>query len=979
MDQERERIQEDLRGLIAGDVHCDDLFVQMYASDASIFEVQPIGVVRPRYTADVVACVQYAAANEIPLHPRGAGTGLAGESLGSGLIVDFSRYMRRIIDFDDDTVRLQPGVVHASLNAMLKPHGRVFGPDPAMSKVTTMGGTLGVDSSGSHWLRYGSASRHVVSMELVLADGEVISAGREPVDGLVGQGGRKRMLVTELSAVFARHADVINAHRSPHAVDRCGYRVSGVLQDGFLDLPKLLCGSEGTLAMITEATVATSPLPAHVGVALLFFDQSDKASQAVMEILPYGPSACDLMDRRHLSLAREADVRYDLLIPPQAEAMLLVEFDAPQLEEVRERLANVIDRLRDAKELAFDAHRTTDPETLDFYWQLAYRVVPTLYRLKGTSRPLPLVEDVSIPPAVLPDFLVRVQNVLKQHQVTASLFGHVGHGQLHIRPFLDLSDRDDVAKMQRLAGDLYQEVDDVGGSIGGEHGSGLSRTPFLREHLGPLYDVFREIKQVFDPAGTLNPGKIVTDHPASIAPYLRTVHAPVSSETETLQTTPLQLSWSTDEMTHAARECNGCGACRSQRPDVRMCPIFRFSPGEEASPRAKANLVRAVLTGRLDAETVASDEFKEIADLCVNCHQCRLECPAEADIPKLMVEAKAQYLSTNGLRPSEWLIGRIDLIDAFASWVQPLANWAITSPQARWLLEKTLGIAQGRKLPRLARRSFLRRAARRKLTKPSETDARKVLYFVDVYANHHDPQLAEAVVEVLQHNGIEVYVPTEQMYSAMPLIAVGAVDAARKIARHNTNLLADAVRQGYEIVASEPAATLCLTHEYRNLLDDDDAQLVAENTSDIGAYLWRMHQNGELKLELQSVEAKLGYHRPCHLKALQVGSPGENLLGLIPGLEIHRTDKGCSGMAGTYGLMRKNYRSSLRAGRQVITSLRDPLLQAGTTECSACKMQMEQGTTKPTVHPIKLLALSYGLMPEIADLLNARSQEFVVT
>jgi Fe-S oxidoreductase len=410
-----------------------------------------------------------------------------------------------------------------------------------------------------------------------------------------------------------------------------------------------------------------------------------------------------------------------------------------------------------------------------------------------------------------------------------------------------------------------------------------------------------------------------------------------------------------------------------------MCPIFRYGPSEEASPRAKANLMRAVLTGQLDPAVVASDEFKRVADLCVNCHQCRLECPANVDIPKLMIEAKAAHVRTNGLRPSDWTIARLDRLLSWASLVRPLVNRAIGNRQARWVIEKLTGIAQGRKLPRLSRQTFLRRAARQRLTRPVKRSGHKVLYFVDSYANYFDPQLGEALVALLQHNNIAVYVPPDQMYSGMPLISIGALDRAREVAKHNVALLADAVRQGYHIVATEPSAALCLQHEYVNLLGDDDTRLVAENSSEACTYLWKLHQSGWLQLDLKPVNATLGYHRPCHLKALEVGSPGENLLQLIPGLKVLRTEKGCSGMAGTFGLKRENYRSSLRAGWGVISSLRNPVLQAGTTECSACKMQMEQGTTKPTIHPLKLLALSYGLMPEVKELLTARGQDLVVT
>ncbi|REK10275.1 MAG: anaerobic glycerol-3-phosphate dehydrogenase subunit C [Planctomycetota bacterium] len=988
MDPERQRIQDDLRGLVKGDVRCDDVFVHLYATDASIYEIPPLAVVRPRNLTDVVAVVEYAAENDLAIHPRGAGTGLAGESLGRGIMLDFSRYMRRVLETDDRTVRVQPGIPHAQLNEHLRARGRQFGPDPAMSDVTTMGSVVAVDSGGSRWLKYGSARRNVISLEIVLADGDVLHVGREPLMGHRDPESPKAHLVTTLADLLRRNADIIAEHQPQSAVNRSGYHLDILSQDT-LDLAGLLSGSEGTLAVITEATLATHPLPKHRGVALLLFDRLESAARAVMEILPFEPSACDLMDRRHLSLARESTVQFDLLIPSETEAALLVEQEGDTLVEVSDKLAQVVERVRRKKRLAFHAIQAQDREEVELYWGLARKVVPTLHRMKGSTRPLPFIEDMAVPPRALPDFLVQMQNVLKQHQVTASLFGHAGHGQLHLRPLLDLSKPDDVARMSRLAADLYGEVIDAGGTISGEHADGLSRTGFIRRQYGPLADVFRRVKRVFDPQNILNPGKIVGSSPDLLTNDLRRLTVPppppkTESDDEPQQADPAapqtwQLSWSSDEIALAARNCNGCGACRSQMDDVRMCPIFRFAPAEESSPRAKANLMRSILTGGLPLTTLTTDEYKDVTDLCVNCHMCRLECPATVDIPKLMMEGKGSYVQINGLSSSDWLMSRIDRLSSFAGRFPRLANLAITNGVARWLMEKTLGIAQGRKLPRLARRNFLKVAAKRRLTRPTRRDVSKVLYFVDTYANHHDPQLAEAFVSVLEHNAVAVYVHPAQQSSGMPMISLGALAAARELATHNVALLAEAVRQGYHVVATEPSAALALTHEYPKLLDDDDARLVAANTSEACAYLWRLHQAGKLQLDLHPINGVLGYHMPCHVRAMQTGAPGENLLRLIPGLVVERTENSCSGMAGTFGLKRENYRASLRAGRALIGSLRSPRLQAGTTECSACKIQMEQGAGKPTIHPVKLLALAYGLMPEVAELLSVQVEELVVT
>jgi FAD/FMN-containing dehydrogenase/Fe-S oxidoreductase len=1005
MDPDQHRIEEDLRGMLQGDVRCDDVFTQLYASDASIYQLQPLGIVRPRTLNDVVATVRYAAENHLPIHARGAGTGLAGESLGRGIVLDFSRYFRRILADEGDRVRAQPGVVLSTLNRHLARTGRLFGPDPAMRNVTTIGSIVAIDAGGSHWPRYGSTRRHIAALEVVMADGTILrinqhSLSDSPTDSN-GDGAlqndatlRVRDLSRAVAGLIKRHTTVIEKHKPQSLVNRSGYRLDDVFSGDRVDLAKLLVGSEGTLALVTEATLTVDPLPAHRGCVILLFDSLDKAAHAALEIARLGPAACDLMDRRHLSLARETDIRYELLIPVEAEAALLVEHQADNADELRAGIESIVELSQYKTGLAGASHIAEDEADFQLYWGLGQRFVPTLHRMQGLSRPVPGIEDIAVPLAALPVFLRHVQDTLKRLQVTASVFGHAAQGQLHIRPFLDLANPDNVRTMESLAGELYEKVWLLRGTISGEHGDGLSRTPYLARQYGPLVNVFRELKQIFDPHGLLNPGKIVPLIPTRMTQNLRPTRGGPNDHVSAgadLASSPhphngqaerpieLQLSWSSDEMASAARACNGCGACRSTSREVRMCPIFRMNPREEASPRAKANLIRGIVDGTLSSDVLLHDECKQVADLCVHCHMCRLECPATVNIPKLMLEAKAQYVRTNGLTFHDWLLARVDMLASLAGRLPGITNWALTNPQSRWLLEKATGIAQGRKLPRLSRRNFLQQSTMRRLHLPPRIAGEKVVYFVDTYANYFDTQLADAFVAVLRHNGVGVFVPHDQLQAAMPMIAQGALEPAREIAARNVALLAETIRQGYTVVATEPSAALALTHEYPILLDDDeDALAVAQHTQEACQYLWQLHQSGRLKLDFRPQRISVGYHVPCHLRALGVGAPAENLLRLVPGLRVNRLEKGCSGAAGLWGVKRENYRASLRAGLELISAIRHGQFQITMTECSTCKMQMEQSSTKATIHPIKLLALAYGLMPEIASLVLSSGRPLVV-
>jgi FAD/FMN-containing dehydrogenase/Fe-S oxidoreductase len=990
MDQERSRIEADLSGVLDGEVRCSDLFLQLYSSDASVHEIRPLGVVRPRNVNDVVHVVNYARENRLSLHPRGSGSNVIGGCLGRGLILDFSYDMRRIESVDGDTVTVQPGVVLATLNRELRSIGRVFGPDPATRSVTTIGGILALNLTGSHWAKFGAPRDQVLELQVVLPNGQIVdipSSIKDP-DNETRLEPYLESIRNRLETLVQSRQKSIDEYRPKTLINQAGYNLFDLAPNGKVDLTRLLVGSEGTLGIITRAILKTEKIAQHRGVALLFFNRLDSAARAAVEINSLDVSACDLLDRRLLTLARETNPQFVRLIPVEAEAMLLVEYQSDDDATLREKLEQLAYRIVKRRKLAFDVLITTQLDERNLFWRLTRRVTPTLYRLRGDRRAVPFVEDLAVAPAKLPEFLAAAHQILNRHEVTASIFSHTPQGLIQLNPFLDLSSPNDIHLMQRLLDDLLSKVLEFGGTASGAFGDGLTRTWHLRRQFGGLYTAFVEVKNLFDPDYLLNPGIIVEQGERSPTANLRRLAPPTAGpadqSAELTSTTMLpiiepQLAWGPDDIAATSRNCNGCARCRTGAEDQRMCPIFRIGPREEASPRAKANLMRSIISGQLPVSIMATDEFKAVADLCVNCHQCRFECPAGVDIPKLMIEAKAQYVIVNGLSVSDWLFARLDLLYEFAGRMPRVTNQMIRSKLARWLMQRFLGIAQGRKLPRFSQMSFLRWANRNRLSRSNRQLGRKVAFFVDAYVNWNDLELGQAFVKVLQHNGIDVVVPQEQLVSGMSLISDGVLTRARRLAEKNVELLAEYVRQGFQIVTTEPSAALALKHEYLNLLDDDDARLVSANTFEACHYLLNLHQTGDLELDFRPVNQTVGYHMPCHQKALEIGNPGVNLLRLIPGLQVEQIEKGCSGMCGTFGLKRRNYVRSLRTGFPLINAMRSPSIVAGTTECSTCKIQMEQGTSKPTIHPIKILALAYGLLPQLTNMFDRRNEELVVS
>lgn len=961
---------DDLTGSLRGDVRCDPVTTAIYSSDASLYQIRPLGVAYPKDADDVRTLARYAAEQELALVPRGAGSSVAGGAVGAGLIVDFARYMNRVLSDDGETVRVEPGVALEPLNRRLLPSGRYFPPDPAAYAITTIGGMIATNAAGSHSIQIGTTRDHIKSLESILIGGSSFEATREDAEAfeqrlvtagsVAGNAPNPATLLHSLRVLLTENKELVEAGRPRSLRNNCGYHVWNALRPRGIDLAGLLVGSEGTLGLFSAATIRVAAIPAHREVALLLFGSIEEGLDAVQAVLPVGVAACDLIDRRLLSLAREGDVRFEQLISPSAEVALLVEVIGETSQEAQARLDEVL-AVTKPHDMSVAARASSDDdlEGVRFLWTLPGKVVPRLTKLRGLTRPLPIVEDIAVPPEAMQEFRVRAQKVFQRHQVTATLYAHAGAGQMHFRPFLPPPEAGGGgAALESLARDLYQVVLSLGGVVSGEHGDGLARTAFVRTQYGPLYRVFQQIKEMFDPAGLLNPGKIISDDPKATIRYLRPTMADPPAITE------LNLRWSPQRFAEEAVRCNGCGNCRTQEVGLRMCPFFRVDETEDATPRAKATAARLLASGALSPNEAESD-IDRLTSLCFNCKQCHGECPSEVDIPHLVMEMKGARVAADGLSRSDWALSRTHMAGPFGNSLAFATNQILASSAARWLLEKSVGLSRRRKLPRYARRPFLRTIPRRCRTLQTGANGEKaVIYFVDEFANRFDPELARAFIAVCERQGFAVHVPAEQLPSGMALASAGDLAAARELAEENVRILAPFAREGHRIVCTEPSAAVCLKTEYPFLLDHPEVELVAQKTMEAGAFLAGLHREGKFDTRLNPLPLSVGYHTPCHVRSQSPDEPLATLLTLIPELRLHKIETGCSGMAGTWGLSTKNFRTSIRMGWPLITAMRDESITCGATECSSCKMQMEQGTTKATLHPLKLLAWSYaGKMP----------------
>ena len=957
IDRSTSTIATELRKRIRGEVRSDPFSLSLYATDASSYEIQPLVVVYPRHENEIRECVHFARTHGIPIIARGAGSGLTGESLGRAIILDMNVHMARIIELDrqNQTVAVEAGVVLDSLNRSLKSYGFRFGPDPASSDRCTLGGMIANNACGARALKYGSTREHLLSARVVLSDNSVTNFREVELDGPIhgrkkNQEGLAGKVNRELPELLKKHAAVIAAKRLRAERNRSGYLLDGVLEGARFHPQRLLCASEGTLGIVTEAVLKVVPLPGETGLAAVCFASLLDAARAVPAIRETQPVACELFDALLLRLGREARPELAALLPADAGAMLAVEYEDASRAGVEARVQALAARL--GQGVAHHSFRfISDPREQADFWETRRAATPLLFRRADGLQPIAFVEDACVPVDRLAEYVQKVTQVFEKYKLEYSAYAHAGHGLPHLRPFMDLRRKEHVELLEKVAGECHAIAWACDGTISGEHGEGLARSQWIEKQAGKeLYAAFKEVKALFDPDGILNPNKKITSDPhlmlknlrfgaeyrfsdgerpkpASIDPVQAANPLMFKSQTsvyagmtvEGFATNPRTvhrhgaalLHWAGGELERETTLCNGNGHCRSTGPEVAMCPRFKYNRIEDASPRAKANILRRMMSGRQETGAFNADEVSEIMEYCFNCKRCVDECPSAVNIPKLVMEAKARHYLSNGLPLDKQFFVKLEVLCRMGRTLAPLVNTLNEWPLVRWLLEKTVGLDRRRPLP-----AFKTLRLRHRNTWTPQGVRPKVIFYTDLYAKYHAPEIAQAAVDILEHHGYEVLVP-EVPWTNMPALSYGAVDAARSQIRAVTGALAPFAFQGIPILCSEPTAALSLSQDFLYYLDTPETRAVARHARDIGAFLWELHRRKKLKTDFQRLDARIGYLLPCHLKALGVGKPGMQLLQLIPGLQVEELDRGCCGMAGEFGLLKKNYDEAMWIGRGI--------------------------------------------------------------
>ena len=942
------RIKE-LRRKLAGDVVDGQLEKYMLSTDGSIFMRQPAAVVYPLETGDVVATINFARRNRLAVHPRGAGSGLCGSSLGDGIVIDFTRYMNRLIEIDVENriFECQPGFRLGELNEALAGKGLFFPPDPSSGEYASFGGMFGTNASGAHSVKYGNVSDYIVDARIVLADGQVFQLGDTAglaKDKLQGLSGR-------IYNLYVENEDLIETAYPDVKYNVAGYNLRGLVRDGRLHLGKLFAGAEGTLGVATRLKFRLLEKPACDSLVISFSDSIENSARAVQNILPMGPSGIEIMDSSLLKLARETDPELKRKIPADIDNVLLIEFDSP-VQEACVRMAESAARLLDEKHFAARSHIAISADEKRRFWAVRTAAVPILYKLKGAKKILALTEDAVVPIDRLVDYFRGIRELFQRHGVRYVTYGHIAKGLMHTRPLLDLKDPEDVGLLKVLADEMFRMVHGLGGVISGEHGDGRLRSAYIRKQYPEIYDLFSKVKNLFDAWGVFNPEIKVSGDPLQMTRNLRFG----GDYRRTGAIRPL-LRWEKG-LADEVEKCHGCSKCTTVTTATRMCPFYKFTRREEATPKAKANILRALISGAVTERTLFENTFQAVIKLCANCGSCYHECPSGVNIPKMAIEARAGYIREFGPGAGDRLLTGVEtaarFFGGFSSALRPVLDLKFLRKAG----EKLTGIAAERAFIPFAGRHLLKQA------KPAAgAGSPEVLYFAGCYATYIRPEIGTAAIAVMQKMGMRVHLP-QQHCCGLPLLSKGMVPEARaKITRNleKWRMLVDRVDY---IVATCSSCSLALTREWRDVADSTMINEIADKTvlvsSLVNRYTDRLNLIGlnPAGLNLSGSGEAAGYHSPCHLRVQKDPDSSLKMLARIPGLETINLKSHCCGMAGTWGMTADNFDASRKLGRHLIHLLDQTDAVCGVTDCPTCRIQMEQFGEKPILHPIEIIAKS---------------------
>lgn len=960
-----------------GDLYTDLSTRLMYATDASAYRELPMAVCRPAHENDIISLVNFAIAHKLTLIPRAAGTSLAGQVVGRGLVVDISRYMTRVLEVNHETqrVKVQPGVILDELNQELRPSGYFFSPETSTSNRCMIGGMIGNNSSGLHSVVYGTTRDHIDSVRMVLSDGSVATFGELDRDGfeqkctLESREGDIYRNIREIledkenvAAIRAEFPDPGVVRRNTgYALDELAasaiFGREGAKYETF-NFCKLIAGSEGTLGFITEATLRLDPLPPPVKALVpVHVDSVMEAIRGNLVALAHQPSAVELMDRTILELTRGniTQRKNRFFVEGNPGAILIVEFAAESMEEIQQKAADMEADFRRA-DLGFSFPLITGDD-IPRVWNLRKAGLGVLSKMKGDAKPVSVIEDTSVLPSKLEDYITEFNQLLKVYNLECVYHAHISVGELHLRPVLNLKDPKDVALFHTIARETALLVKKYKGSLSGEHGDGRLRGEFIPLMIGERnFALLKAIKSAWDPQGIFNRGKIIDSPPMNT--FLRYDPATFRSQPDTFY----DFSDTGGILRHI-EQCNGSGDCRkTEKIGGTMCPSYMATREEWTTTRARANILREFIGKQGKKNLFDHQEVYDVLDLCLSCKACKSECPSSVDMAKLKSEFLQHWYDAHGVPFRTRMIANITSLNRVGMLVPGLFNFFATNRLFSRLLKKALGFATERSIPTIGKMTVGRWAKLnlQRLNDRLPANAPEVSYFVDEFTNYNDTHIGIMTIRLLNKLGIRVFVYASAS-SGRTYMSKGLLRTARKIARENVSFFRGIVHEERPLVGTEPSAILSFRDEYPDLAGDAlkaDAAELSENTLMIEEYIGRLLDKNLVDRDLfTDAEKEVKLHGHCQQKAVASTAETMKMLSIPKNYTVSEIPSGCCGMAGSFGYEKEHYALSMRVGELVLfpevrKSGHETIIAVPGT---SCRHQLKDGTGIHGKHPVEIL------------------------
>ena len=963
----------ELGGRLEGDVVWDHPTRIMYATDASVYQELPLGLVRPASENDVVEIVRFAHDRSVPVIPRGAGTSLAGQVVGNGLVVDFSRFMNSILEFNanEKWVKVEPGVVLDELNLFLEPHGLFFSPETSTSNRCNIGGMLGNNSCGSHSLIYGTTRDHVLSTRTVLSDGSIVDF--KPVNETEFK--EKCQLETLEGNLYRNINEVLNNPENQKEINEgfphpdvkrrnTGYALDELLSlkpfnesGSYFNFSKLIAGSEGTLGLVTSVQLDLDPLPPkEKGLVCVHFESVFEAIRGNMVALKYNPGAVELMDKTVLDCAAQniSQRKNRFFLQGDPGAILIIEFARETKGEIHESADGMVAEMME-KNLGFHYPKIFDAD-IQRVWSLRKAGLGSLANIPGDGKPVSVIEDTSVPVEKLEEYIQDFQEITKKHDFDTVYHAHISVGELHIRPVLNLKDPADVRRFRSIALDTAHLVKRYRGSLSGEHGDGRVRAEFIPIVIGEAnYELMRLVKKTWDPENILNPGKIVDPEPMDT--HLRYMAGQIVEEPKTVFNYD-----AVGGIQRLAEKCNGSGDCRkSALMGGTMCPSYMATKDEGTTTRARANILREFFTGTSYPQ-ITDREVYQVLDLCLSCKGCKSECPSNVDMAKMKAEFLQNFYDRHGIPLRARMVAYISKIQSLGALVPGFFNFLIRNRFVSGLFKSVVGFARERSIPPLHSKT-LREWCKKNLGSLNDSieESRGTLYFfIDEFTNYTDTPIGITAIKLLTRLKFKVFI-VNHAHSGRTFFSKGLLRTGKKLAVRNVEVFKDLVNEEVPLVGLEPSAILAFRDEYPELVEPElrqDAHKLSQYTFTIEEFLMQQMERGVIKKEQFTGESRhILFHGHCQQKAVASTTPTSYILSFPEQYTAEEIPSGCCGMAGSFGFEKEHYDLSMKVGELVLfPAIRkasdDSLLAAPGT---SCRHQISDGTRREALHPVEIL------------------------